>query len=66
MALLGDLGGGFGEEPVRIGDLEAAARQASVDRQAPPPMWQGRWRTGPADRRPWTRPPPHRPPFSRP
>jgi hypothetical protein len=26
MGVLGNLGGGFGEEPVRIGDLEAAAR----------------------------------------
>jgi hypothetical protein len=26
MAVLGNLGGGFGEKPVRVSDLEAAAR----------------------------------------
>jgi hypothetical protein len=30
MGVLGNLGGGYGEEPVRVGDLEAAARPAAT------------------------------------
>ncbi|GHJ50555.1 hypothetical protein Cs7R123_78970 [Catellatospora sp. TT07R-123] len=33
-AVLGTLGGGYGEPPVRVADLEAAARRRAAARQA--------------------------------
>jgi len=37
MGVLGNLGGGFGEKPVRVSDLEAAARAARESREGTAP-----------------------------